>query len=80
MRLHGTRRVVLILHSDCGAYGGMARFAGDKQAEAHHHRGELQRATACLLESLPALIVDSYLFDFEGVWEMDRTPLRSSLS
>ena len=24
MRLHGTRRVILMLHSDCGAYGGLA--------------------------------------------------------
>ena len=24
MRLHGTRRVILMVHSDCGAYGGLA--------------------------------------------------------
>ena len=30
MRLHGTRRVILMLHSDCGAYGGLAgRFGGN---------------------------------------------------
>ena len=30
MRLHGTRRVILMVHSDCGAYGGLAGgFAGD---------------------------------------------------
>src|SRR5215475_4347544 len=26
MRLHDTRRVILMLHSDCGAYGGLAAF------------------------------------------------------
>src|SRR6266581_140492 len=34
MRLHGTRRVILMLHSDCGAYGGLEAFAGDARAEA----------------------------------------------
>ena len=39
MRLHGTRRVILMLHSDCGAYGGLAGgFGGDATAEAIHHR------------------------------------------
>src|SRR4029077_1704842 len=45
MRLHGTRRVILMLHSDCGAYGGLADgFAGDAAAERAHHHGELRRA------------------------------------
>ena len=29
VRLHGTDRVVLMVHSDCGAYGGLAAFGGD---------------------------------------------------
>ncbi|MFZ0772769.1 MAG: carbonic anhydrase [Candidatus Sulfotelmatobacter sp.] len=34
-RLHGTRRVILMVHSDCGAYGGLAGgFGGDARAEA----------------------------------------------
>lgn len=28
IRLHGTDRVVLMVHSDCGAYGGLAAFGG----------------------------------------------------
>src|ERR1700734_4033601 len=39
MRLHDTRRVILMVHSDCGAYGGLAgAFGGDAQAEAAHHQ------------------------------------------
>ncbi|HXN46303.1 MAG TPA: carbonic anhydrase, partial [Bryobacteraceae bacterium] len=34
MRLHGTRRVILMLHSDCGAYGGLKAFHDDARAEA----------------------------------------------
>jgi carbonic anhydrase len=33
IRLHGTRRVILMVHSDCGAYGGLAEgFRGDARA------------------------------------------------
>src|SRR6202030_4841763 len=49
MRLHGTTRVILMLHSDCGAYGGLtAGFGGDAGAEANHHERELQLAAANL--------------------------------
>ena len=41
MKLHGTRRVILMVHSDCGAYGGLAGgFGGDAAAEAEHHERE----------------------------------------
>jgi len=70
MRLHGTRRVILMLHSDCGAYGGLADgFGGDTRAEFVHHRAELIKATAALHEIFPDLDVDSYFVDFDGVWE-----------
>jgi carbonic anhydrase len=71
MRLHGTDRVVLMVHTDCGGYGGLAAFGGDPDAEARHHQLELQRAAACLRENLPNLNVQSYLVNFEGVWEAD---------
>ncbi|HKA01524.1 MAG TPA: carbonic anhydrase, partial [Candidatus Solibacter sp.] len=48
IRLHGTDRVILLLHSDCGAYGGLDRFQGDTTAELLHHRAELKRAAAFL--------------------------------
>src|SRR6202035_3579602 len=42
IRLHCTRRVILMVHSDCGAYGGLAEgFGGDARAEAEHHLAEL---------------------------------------
>ena len=42
MRLHGTRRVILMLHSDCGAYRGLTDgFGDDPAAERIHHRQEL---------------------------------------
>lgn len=39
--LHSTRRVLLMAHSDCGAYGGWAAFNGNLEAEAQHHWADL---------------------------------------
>jgi carbonic anhydrase len=78
MRLHGTRRVILMTHSDCGAYGGLeGGFQGDAQAETAHHQRELARAAANLAEAIPGLEVQAYFIDFEGVWEaeIDRLPV-----
>ena len=77
MRLHATTRVILMVHTDCGAYGGLAGgFGGDARAEAEHHQNELQRAASTLLKVLPTLDVQAYFVDFEGVWktELGRTP------
>src|SRR6266568_2654167 len=69
MRLHGTRRVILMLHSDCGAYGGLAAgFGNDARAEAEHHHAELRRAAENLRRAIPGVEVDAYFVDFEGVW------------
>lgn len=72
MRLHGTRRVILMVHSDCGAYGGLAGgFGGDAQAEAAHHQRELARAAANLLQAIPGIEVQGYFVDFEGIWDAE---------
>jgi hypothetical protein len=61
MRLHGTRRVILMLHSDCGAYGGLAEgFGGEAVAEAEHHERELQRAAANLRVAIPGVEVQGF--------------------
>src|SRR5947209_18307038 len=66
MRLHGTRRVILMLHSDCGAYGGLAGFGNDAPAERAHHRQELTRASDYLEGAIPGVEIESYFVDFEG--------------
>jgi hypothetical protein len=69
MQLHGTRRAILMIHSDCGAYGGLEAFGDNPEAEARHHRDELHRAAAVLAKEIPGIQVDGYFVDFEGVWE-----------
>jgi carbonic anhydrase len=72
IRLHGAGRVILLLHSDCGAYGGLhRRFNGDHTAEFHHHRDELRVAYAVLKGAFPAVNVECYFVDFGGVWMLD---------
>ena len=72
MRLHGTRSVILMLHSDCGAYGGLtAGFGGDAAAEAIHHERELQRAATNLRAAIPGVEVQGYFVDFDGIWDAE---------
>src|SRR2546428_4874772 len=34
IRLHTTNRVMLMVHTDCGAYGGLQTFGGDSEGQA----------------------------------------------
>lgn len=71
MRLHETKSVILMLHSDCGAYGGSAAFGNNREKEAQHHCLELQRATSYLLSQIPELKVRPVFVDFDGVWDIE---------
>jgi len=72
--LHGTKLVILMLHSDCGAYGGLeAAFGGNARAEAEHHEAELQRAAATISEQISGMEVQAYFIDFDGIWSVPLT-------
>jgi carbonic anhydrase len=74
IRLHGTELAILMLHSDCGAYGGLAGgFSGDARLEAGSQEKELQLAAKNLLREIPEIAVQAYFVDFEGVWAVDLT-------
>lgn len=72
IKLHHTKTAVLMLHSDCGAYGGLAAFDRDPEKEAQHHNSELQKAAAFLNQQIPELAVKSYFVDFDGIWEIEQ--------
>ncbi|MGB9121364.1 MAG: carbonic anhydrase [Candidatus Angelobacter sp.] len=71
IQLHGTHTVLLMLHSDCGAYGGLAAFDNDTAREAENHRQDLHRAVDFLQAEIPELTIRGFFVDFEGVWEAD---------
>ena len=69
VRLHACKRVILMSHSDCATYGGLAHFAGDHEAEAKHHMQELVRASEQVNANFPGLPVDAYFVAYDGIWE-----------
>ena len=52
--LHYVKKIVIVNHSDCGAYGGSAKFDGDFEAEQKFHEAELQKAKSIISEKYPA--------------------------
>src|SRR6202789_3139493 len=60
IRLHQSKRVLIMSHSDCATYGGLAHFKGDRAAEAAHHRTELLRAGKFLISTFPSISVEPY--------------------
>ena len=63
LRRHGARRAILFIHTNCGAYNGSYDTAFLTR--------ELNQAAACVRAAIPEMSVESYLMDFEGVWEAD---------
>ena len=71
IRLHNTNRVMLMVHSDCGAYGGLQAFNGNEQREAENHESELQRAVEFLRNNITDVEVEGYCLKFNGVWALE---------
>lgn len=68
IQLHHTRRVLVMTHSDCGAYGGLAVFKGDRERESEHHKAELQRAAKLIKDKFSDVAVQCFFVTFEGVF------------
>jgi carbonic anhydrase len=71
IRLHRTERVLVMSHSDCATYGGLAHFNGDRDAEAEHHCSELLRARNLLTTSFAKISVEPYFVKFDGIWRVN---------
>ncbi|NTU66489.1 MAG: hypothetical protein HGB08_01040 [Candidatus Moranbacteria bacterium] len=53
MELHNAKKIVIINHEDCGAYGGSKEFGGDSAKEQSFHEEELRTAKRNILEHFP---------------------------
>src|SRR5260370_35041806 len=58
MRLHATETVILMLHSDCGAYGGTCALLAGTPLEAEHQPPKLHPAAPILQTKIPRLDVN----------------------
>jgi len=63
-KLHGTSTVILMNHTDCGAYGGRAAFDSDAE-ETEAHFAAMAAAKIALLEKVPGLDVRTILARLE---------------
>lgn len=75
VRLHATRRVILMVHSDCGAYGGFKAFQDDPAREQDRLSADLRNASEFLRKEIPGVEVQGFYVDFEGIWEVDVEPV-----
>jgi carbonic anhydrase len=76
IRLHRTKQMFLMSHSDCATYGGLAAFGGDRGRELQHHRLELQRAAELVRANFPELQVSCFFANFEGVHAANTEPAK----
>jgi carbonic anhydrase len=70
VRLHGTKRVVLMLHRDCGAYGGSKSFADadTENAELVKQLHQAQDFVKKEFQELPEISVHAYRAEFDGLY------------
>jgi carbonic anhydrase len=73
IRLHKTALVILMLHSDCGAYGGLPSFGNDPRVEALRQEAELRAAADCLRQAISNIEIQTYFVDFDSVWQVGET-------
>ena len=67
-KLHHPPLVVLMTHSDCGAYGGLRAFGDDQAVERKRHEGYLRAAKNFLCRKLPRSVkIETVFADFNGL-------------
>jgi carbonic anhydrase len=71
INLHRAKKVFIMYHMDCGAYGGSAAFAGDKEEEAKY-MDEMNKARDIISAKFPEieiLLTMAYIED--GGWRIE---------
>ena len=67
IKLHHTPRVILMNHTDCGAYGGSKTFGNDVEKEFSTHEKELEKAKKLIKKHFPKVKVDVVFVGFENI-------------
>ncbi len=66
---HGVKRVIIVDHVDCRAYGGSEAFTSAEAEEQAHHDA-LEQAAALIQESFPQLEVVRVYADWDRVKQL----------
>ena len=69
-KLHGITKVILINHTDCGAYGGAKAFASKKE-EVEKHLADLTAAESHIKKDFPKLSVRKFIADIQKDCDID---------
>lgn len=72
VRLKQLQTIHLMIHIDCGAFGGSHAHA-DRDTELAFVRQHLDDAAGAVAAALPNLVVRSYVVDFDGVQPVEAT-------
>lgn len=64
--LHHIKKIILINHEDCGAYGGKTAFGSDDQ-EFSKHQAELTQAMQFVKQKFPDIEVETYFARLDGM-------------
>jgi hypothetical protein len=68
IRLHHARLVILMTHSDCGAYGGLTAFSNNIGREFSRHTKDQKKAVATVRNAVPhGVRVKTAFADFENI-------------
>ena len=70
VRLHNPEEVILVNHTDCGAYGGREAFGSSKE-EHNFHTGELKRVKEAVLAKYSSLKVKMLLAKIQPSGEVE---------
>ncbi|MEK9166205.1 MAG: carbonic anhydrase [Patescibacteria group bacterium] len=72
IKLHAPSKIYLMVHSDCGKYGGLKNFGDDPNKELEHYVEEAKKAKEYLAEHIPENVsVETLFADFSGVYQLD---------
>lgn len=53
VELHEAKKIVIVNHADCGAYGGIKKFNGNQEMERRFHQEELKKAKIRIAANFP---------------------------
>lgn len=66
--LHKAELIILMTHSDCGAYGGLEAFGGDARCELEQHIEDLRDAVGVVKNNIPGSVeIETIFADFQGI-------------